>query len=91
MKATYRDVKTDILSKITKGAWGPGSLIPSEVELADTYGCARATVNRAMRELADEGIVERRRKAGTRVCGFHKLPDKVFSNSRTRISVITGQ
>jgi len=68
MKATYRDVKTDILSKITKGAWGPGSLIPSEVELADTYGCARATVNRAMRELADEGIVERRRKAGTRVC-----------------------
>ena len=24
-------------------------------------------------------------------CGFHKFPDKVFSNSRTRISVITGQ
>jgi hypothetical protein len=24
-------------------------------------------------------------------CGFHKFPDKVFSNSRTRISVNTGQ
>lgn len=67
MKATYRDVKSDILSKITKGDWGPGSLIPNEVELAGIYGCARATVNRAMRELAEDGIIERKRKAGTRV------------------------
>ncbi len=67
MKATYKDVKSDILSKITKGDWGPGELVPNEVDLATTYGCARATVNRAMRELADDGIIERRRKAGTRV------------------------
>ncbi|MEP1209029.1 MAG: GntR family transcriptional regulator [Rhizobiaceae bacterium] len=67
MKSTFRDVKADILSKITSGVWGPGSLVPNEIELAETYGCARATVNRAMRELADEGIVERRRKVGTRV------------------------
>lgn len=67
MKATYRDVKADILAKITMGSWKPGSLIPNEVDLADTYKCARATVNRAMRELAEEGIIERRRKAGTRV------------------------
>lgn len=67
MKATYKDVKADILSKITKGEWKPGCLVPNEVELATTYGCARATVNRAMRELADDGIIERRRKAGTRV------------------------
>lgn len=67
MKTTYKDVKSDILSKITKGDWGPGSLVPNEVALATTYGCARATVNRAMRELADDGIIERRRKAGTRV------------------------
>jgi GntR family histidine utilization transcriptional repressor len=67
MKATYKDVKSDILSKITTGAWPPGALVPSEVDLATTYGCARATVNRAMRELADDGLIERRRKAGTRV------------------------
>ncbi|WP_342351463.1 UTRA domain-containing protein [Jannaschia rubra] len=64
---TFRDVKADILSRITSDVWGPGTLLPSEVELAASYGCARATVNRAMRELSDEGIVERRRKAGTRV------------------------
>ncbi|WP_372609319.1 UTRA domain-containing protein [Halomonas sp.] len=67
MKSTYREIKADILSKITKGHWQPGSLMPNEIELADIYGCARATVNRAMRELADDGIIERRRKAGTRV------------------------
>ena len=67
MKATYKDVKFDLLSKITQGEWGSGDLVPNEVELAASYGCARATVNRAMRELADDGIIERRRKAGTRV------------------------
>jgi GntR family transcriptional regulator, histidine utilization repressor len=67
MKATYKEVKSDILAKIVKGDWGPGYLVPNEVDLAVAYGCARATVNRAMRELADDGIIERRRKAGTRV------------------------
>lgn len=67
MTATYREVKADILGRITQGIWPPGSLLPNEVELAGTYDCARATVNRAMRELADDGIIERRRKAGTRV------------------------
>lgn len=67
MKSTYKEVKSDILAKITKGEWAPGDLVPNEIELAVIYGCARATVNRAMRELADDGLIERRRKAGTRV------------------------
>ena len=49
------------------GDWAPGELMPSEVDLANEFECARATVNRAMRELADEGLIERKRKAGTRV------------------------
>lgn len=67
MTITYRDIKADILGKISDGSFRPGTLLPSEVELAERYACARATVNRAMRELTDEGIVERKRKAGTRV------------------------
>lgn len=67
MTVTYRDIKTDILGKITRGDWKPGGLIPSERELTETYGSARATVNRAMRELAEDGIVERKRKSGSRV------------------------
>lgn len=67
MPKTYAEVKADILTRILGGIWLPGSLIPNEHDLAASYGVARATVNRAMRELADEGIVERKRKAGTRV------------------------
>lgn len=67
LAVTYRDIKSDILGRITRGEWTPGSQIPGELELAEAYGSARATVNRAMRELADEGIIERKRKSGTRV------------------------
>lgn len=64
---TYRAVKAEILRRIRVRDWSPGILLPPETELAEDFGCARATVNRAMRELADEGIVDRRRRAGTRV------------------------
>ena len=67
MSTTYRDIKADILRQITQGELAPGSTMPNEVDLAARYGCARATVNRAMRELADDGFIERRRKAGSRV------------------------
>lgn len=66
-KTSFRDVKAEILRRITERIWGPGSLLPGEIELAESFGVARATVNRAMRELTDDGILERRRKAGTRV------------------------
>jgi GntR family histidine utilization transcriptional repressor len=67
MGVTFKDIKADIMTKITSGDWLPDTIIPNEIDLAETYGCARATVNRAMRELADDGVIERRRKAGTRV------------------------
>lgn len=67
MKTDFRDVKTDLRDRILSGRWAPGALVPNEVDLAAEFGCARATVNRAMRELADEGLIERKRKAGTRV------------------------
>ncbi|MBN8630005.1 MAG: UTRA domain-containing protein [Rhodobacterales bacterium] len=67
MAVTFREIKADILGKITRGEWRPGELIPGELDLAESYGSARATVNRAMRELADDGIIERKRKSGSRV------------------------
>jgi GntR family histidine utilization transcriptional repressor len=64
---TYRDIKADLLRRIMTGEWKPGHLVPSEIDLSLHYGTARATVNRAMRELAEDGLIERKRKAGTRV------------------------
>ena len=63
----WEQIKAEILRRIQVRDWPPGALIPSEESLAIEFGCARATVNRAMRDLSVAGVIERRRKAGTRV------------------------
>jgi GntR family transcriptional regulator, histidine utilization repressor len=60
-------VRAEVLRRIRARDWVPGVTIPSEEALAVEFGCARATVNRALRDLAVQGVLERRRKAGTRV------------------------
>ncbi len=64
---SYKDIKQTVLQRIRSGQWLPDTLLPNEEELAVEFSCTRTTVNRALRELADEGFLERRRKAGTRV------------------------
>ena len=66
-RTSYLDVKGAILGQIRAGELAPGDMVPGEETLAGEFGCARVTVNRALRELAEAGVVERRRKAGTRV------------------------
>ncbi|MCP4818665.1 MAG: UTRA domain-containing protein [Shimia sp.] len=66
-RVSYQDVKAKVLTNIRSNIWAPGTLLPGEIELAETFGCSRATVNRAMRELVDEGLIDRKRKAGTMV------------------------
>ena len=66
-KASYLDVKNLILKRIHDTVWEPGSLMPGEVALSAEFGCARATVNRALRDLARDGVIERKRKAGKRI------------------------
>ena len=63
----WEAIRDDVRARIAAREWVPGGLIPGEQALAVSYGVARATVNRALRELAETGLVERRRKAGTRV------------------------
>ncbi|MFH1806117.1 MAG: GntR family transcriptional regulator [Pseudomonadota bacterium] len=63
----WQSVHDEVLRRIHTREWKPGQQIPKEVELASELGCARATVNRALRELATAGFLDRRRKAGTRV------------------------
>lgn len=60
-----RRIRDEITTSIQSGEWRPGDRVPTEQELAARYGCARATVSKALAELAASGLVERRRKAGT--------------------------
>ena len=66
-KASFKAIRDELARRIALRVWEPGALIPGEEALAAEFGAARATVNRALQELARSGVVERRRKAGTRV------------------------
>ena len=63
----FQEIRDTVRDRIQKRQWPQGSLLPTELELAAEFGVARATVSRALRELADDGIVVRKRKGGTRV------------------------
>lgn len=65
--AGWQAVRAEALRRIRAGLWAPGARIPDEADIAAELGCARATVNRALRDLAEAGFLERRRKGGTRV------------------------
>ena len=64
-------IGAEIEARITSGEWAPGHRIPFEHELVAHYGCARATVGKALTALVRTGLLERRRKAGTFVAYPH--------------------
>lgn len=66
-RISWQAVQNEVRQRISQRDWKPGDFIPHEADLAQEFGCARATVNRALRGLAEAGLLERRRRAGTRV------------------------
>lgn len=58
-------IRGEVEDLIRSGAWAPGRKVPSEAELMARFGCSRMTVNKAMSALADEGLIVRRRRAGS--------------------------
>ena len=75
--ATARAIREEMERRIATRHWLPGATIPAEEELAREFGAARATVNRALQELARAGVVERKRRAGTRVA-LHPVREARF-------------
>lgn len=61
----YEKVKQAISEKIHSGVWRPHDRIPSEAELVAQFGFSRMTINRALRELTDEGRLVRLQGVGT--------------------------
>ena len=82
----WEAIRAEVLRRIHARDWAPGALIPTEEALAQEFGCARATVNRALRDLAEAGVLERRRKAGTRVA-LHPVRRATLDIPVTRLEV----
>ena len=64
----YLQIEAIISQQISSGVLKPGDLIPSEIELSEQYVVSRMTARKAVDYLARQGIVERKRGVGTRVC-----------------------
>jgi GntR family histidine utilization transcriptional repressor len=63
--ARYLQVKDFILERIAAGSLRAGERVPSENELTRTLTVSRMTANRALRELAADGVVVRVAGVGT--------------------------
>ncbi|TBW41039.1 UTRA domain-containing protein [Siculibacillus lacustris] len=61
----WQQIRRALIRPITTGIWAPGFKIPKEFEIIGRYGAARMTVHRALRSLAAEGLLTRRRRFGT--------------------------
>ena len=61
----HQRILGDIEGRIISGEWPPGHRIPFEMELAEAYSCSRMTVNKALSQLAKNGLIERRKKSGS--------------------------
>ena len=61
----YMRIQQFIRSKIEQGDWPVGSMIPTETELSQQFGCSRITVTTAVRELVRDGLVYRIQGKGT--------------------------
>lgn len=79
IKHSWKSVRDTIHAMILDGTYYAGDKLPRDEDIAETLGCARATVGRAMRDLSDSGIIKRRRKGGT-----HVRPDPV---TRTTVDI----
>lgn len=60
------DQVCEIIAKgISDGSFSPGSLIPSENQLAEQYHVSRSTIRAAFAKLEEQGYVKRKRGVGT--------------------------
>ncbi len=69
-KPRYQQLKDLIIGRISSGELRPADRVPSENELVEAMQVSRMTANRALRELHDEGYVERIAGRGTFVSDF---------------------
>lgn len=73
----YEQVKAWIRGHIASGQWRPGDPVPSEAALMERFGVSRMTANRALRELAAEGLVHRVQGSGTTVAQLHRISSRL--------------
>lgn len=60
----YQQIADVLRSRIREGTYAPGSKLPSETELLESFGVTRQTIRRAFAVLQQEGLTEAARGKG---------------------------
>ncbi|MDH5286311.1 MAG: histidine utilization repressor [Betaproteobacteria bacterium] len=74
----YARIRDDLKRALARGRYPPGARMPSEAELVRRYGVSRMTVTRALRELSDDGLVQRVQGAGTFAAQPHRVASQLW-------------
>jgi GntR family histidine utilization transcriptional repressor len=99
-KPRYQQLKDLIINRIAAGELRPNDRVPSEHELVDAMNVSRMTANRALRELHDEGYVERIAGRGTYVSDLRSqshlvavqnIADEIAARGHTHASTVIRQ
>lgn len=63
----YERIEREVRSRVAEGRWAVGARLPTERDLAASFGVSRPTVREALRVLVREGVLNVRRGAGVTV------------------------
>ncbi|MFT9477426.1 GntR family transcriptional regulator [Streptomyces sp. Mo3] len=88
----YEQVARSLSAAIRTRKLAPGEKLPSHKTLTEMYGFARATIQRALRDLEDEGLVVSRKGSGVyvrnrteRPAGLRPYVEQAFSSPHVSI------
>jgi GntR family histidine utilization transcriptional repressor len=96
----YQQLKRQIIDQISRGELKPRDRVPSENDLVGSAGVSRMTANRALRELNDEGYVDRVAGVGTFVADLQaashvlevrNIADEIVSRGHRHAAIVMLQ
>jgi DNA-binding LacI/PurR family transcriptional regulator len=74
----HETIRQGLAEAITSGEYQQGQRLPSEAELVKSFSASRPTVIRALRELQQSGLIERRAGSGSYVRADHTTRGHTF-------------
>ena len=77
-KPKYQQIVAFLRKAMTSGEYQPGQKLPSEADLVERFSTSRLTVQRALKELQHQNLIERRAGSGTYVRQVESPQGHVF-------------
>jgi DNA-binding GntR family transcriptional regulator len=78
----YLKLAEILRAEIRDGRLKPGDSVPTEHELSSTHSVSRFTVREALRQLANDGLIQRKRGSGTIVRADTPVLQQNFTDTR---------